>query len=120
MRDVVFIRALSVPTIIGVYEWERKVRQDLVADIEMETDVRAAAGSDDIDAALDYKAVAKRVQAHIHDSRCDLVETLAEQVAALILREFHVRCVRVALTKPGAVRGSESVGVRIERAAGEG
>ena len=118
MNDIVFIKALSVPTIIGIYAWEREVRQNLVADLEMETDIRAAARDDDIGSTPDYKAIAKRVEEYIRDSRCRLVETLAEQVAALVLAEFPVCRVRVTLSKPGAVRGAESVGVIIERTAG--
>ena len=116
MSDVVFVKALRVPVVIGVYEWERRLRQDLVVDLEMETDIRAAAANDDIGDTPDYKAVSKRVQAHIRDSRCRLVEALAEQVAALVLEEPTVRRVRVTLSKPGAVRGAKSVGVVIERA----
>lgn len=117
MSDIVFIKELSVPTVIGVYEWERKVRQNLVADLEIETDIRKAAAEDNIADTVDYKAIAKRVRAYIGDSRFCLVETLAERVAALVINEFAVRCVRVTLSKPGAVRGAANVGVTIERKA---
>ncbi len=113
--DIVFIEDLRIDAIIGIYDWERRIRQTLSFDIEMATDIRPAAASDDIGQALDYKAVAKRVIAHVEASECRLVETLAEQVAELIRREFGVPWLRLTLHKPGAVRGSRSVGIRIER-----
>lgn len=117
MNDTVFIKALRVKACIGVYEWEKRVRQDVVADIEMAADVAGAAKSDGIDDAIDYKAVSKRVAQFISESRVSLLETLSVQVADLIIKEFGVARVRVCLAKPGAVRGAESVGVTVERPA---
>ena len=116
MGDRIFVRDLRTETIIGIFDWERKVRQTLSFDLEFPGDIRRAAKSDRIEDTLNYKSVAKRVLAFVEASECHLVETLAEQVAQLILKEFAVEWVKVTLNKPGALRGSRDVGVEIERA----
>ena len=113
--DIVFIRDLRIPATIGVYPWERAIRQTLSLDIELSTDIRRAAASDDIADALDYKAVAKRVITFVGESRFLLVETLAERVADLIVNEFSVPWLRLQVNKIGAVRGARDVGIIIER-----
>lgn len=113
--DCVFIEALEIEALIGIYDWERRVRQPLLFDIEMLFDNRVPAATDAIADTLDYKAVSVRVVDFVSQSGFGLVETLAENVAALILEEFPVRRLRLKLSKPGAVRGARSVGVRIER-----
>jgi dihydroneopterin aldolase len=113
--DRVFIAGLEIETVIGIYEWERNVRQPLVFDIEMEFDNRVPAASDDIVDTLDYKAVSKRVIAFVSASGFGLVETLAERCAELLLAEFPIASLRLKLSKPGAVRGARAVGVIIER-----
>lgn len=113
--DTVFIEALEVETVIGIYDWERKIRQKVVLDIEMGFDNTRAAASDKIEDTVNYKAVAKRLIGFIEGSSFELVETLAEHCAAIIRDEFGVPWVRLKLAKPGAVRGSRSVGVVIER-----
>ena len=113
--DKVFIEALEIDALIGIYDWERRIRQPLLFDIEMSFDNRVPAASDAIDDTLDYKAVSKRVVAYVSESGFGLVETLAERVAAIILDEFAVQHVRLKLSKPGAVRGARAVGVMIER-----
>ncbi|TQV71862.1 dihydroneopterin aldolase [Exilibacterium tricleocarpae] len=113
--DIVYIRDLQVETIIGIFDWEREVKQRVSLDLEMATDIRPAAQTDDIQHALDYKAVAKRLIAFIEDSQFQLVETLAEQVAAIVRQEFGVSWLRLRLSKPGALRGSRDVGILIER-----
>src|SRR5690606_20591099 len=115
--DTVFIEALEVEALIGIYDWERRIRQPLLFDIEMDFDNRVPAASDDIADTLDYKAVGKRVIGYVSQSEFGLVETLAERVAAIILDEFGVARVRLKLSKPGAVRGARAVGVIIERTA---
>jgi len=115
MGDRIFIRDLRTETIIGIYDWERKVRQTLSFDLEFPGDIRRAAASDRIEDTLNYKSVAKRVLAFVEASEYQLVETLAENVAQLILREYSVEWVKVTLNKPGAVRGSRDVGVVLER-----
>ncbi len=113
--DIVFIEDLRIDATIGIYEWEKRIKQTLAFDLEMAADIRKAAASDKIEDALNYKAVSKRIIQFVEESRFELVETLAEEVAALVLREFDVPWLRLTLNKLGAVRGSRSVGIRIER-----
>ena len=115
--DHVFIEGLEIEALIGIYDWERRIRQPLVFDIEMAFDNRIPAASDAIGDTLNYKAVSKRVVQYVSESDFGLVETLAERVAAIILEEFGVQRVRLKLSKPGAVRGARAVGVVIERSA---
>jgi dihydroneopterin aldolase len=113
--DTVFIENLRIDTVIGIYDWERRIRQPVAIDLEMAFDNRRPAASDLIDDTLDYKAVAKRLIAFVEGSDFQLVETLAERCAALVQEEFHVGWLRLKLSKPGAVRGADNVGVVIER-----
>jgi dihydroneopterin aldolase len=113
--DTIFISDLRIETIIGIYDWERKVRQTISLDLEMATDIRKAAASDSIEDTLNYKAVAKRLIAFVGDSEFQLVETLAERIAGIVTQEFGVSWLRLKLHKPGALRGSRDVGVMIER-----
>lgn len=113
--DIVFINDLRIDTIIGIYDWERQVRQTVSLDIEMAHSISRAAATDDIQYALNYKAVAKRVIAFIESSQFLLVEAMAEKTAQLIMTEFQVPWVRIKLHKPGALRGAKDVGVFIER-----
>lgn len=113
--DHVFIEGLQIDTVIGIYDWERKIRQPLVFDLEMAFDNRIPAATDAIADTLDYKAVSHRIVEYVGASEFGLVETLAERVAAIVLDEFAVSRVRLKLSKPGAVRGARSVGVSIER-----
>jgi len=113
--DRVFIEDLRIETVIGIYDWEREIRQTVSLDLEMVFDIRQAAASDNIDDALNYKAVAKRLIQFVEASRFQLVESLAEQCAAIVLDEFPVISLRLKLSKPGAVRGSSAVGVILER-----
>jgi dihydroneopterin aldolase len=113
--DIVYIRDLKVATVIGIFDWERRIRQTVSLDLEMATDIRRAAASDHIDDALDYKAVGKRLIAFIEASEFQLVETLAERVADIVIGEFGVPWMKLRLSKPGALRGSQDVGIIIER-----
>jgi len=113
--DIVFIKGLRIETVIGIYDWEKAIRQPVVLDIEMGADLRRAAASDQIGDALDYKAVSKRLKQFVGASRFELVETLAEHCAAIILHEFSVPWVRLTLNKIGAVTDADGVGVIIER-----
>ncbi len=113
--DIVYIRDLKIETVIGIFDWERRIRQTVSLDLEMATDIRKAAASDDIKDALDYKAVAKRLISFVSESEFLLVETMAEKIAAIVREEFQVPWLRLRLSKPGAVRGSQDVGVIIER-----
>ena len=113
--DIIYLRDLTIETVIGVYDWEREIRQKVIFDLEMGTDIRKAAASDNIADTLDYKSVAKRVIDYVGKSEFELVETLAEGVAGIILNEFDVPWIRLSLNKKGAVRGATDVGVVIER-----
>lgn len=113
--DIVYIRDLKVDTIIGIYDWEREVRQMVSLDLEMAFDIAEAARTDNIEHTLNYKAVAKRLIAFIEGSEFMLVETMAEKAATIVRQEFNVPWLRLRLSKPGAVRGSRDVGVIIER-----
>ncbi|HUY83338.1 MAG TPA: dihydroneopterin aldolase [Steroidobacteraceae bacterium] len=113
--DKIFIHALKSEAIIGIFDWERQVKQTVLVDLEFAADVRKAAASDSIDDTLNYKRVAKRLIAFIEESSFHLIETLAERIARLVLEEFGVEWVRVVLSKPGAVRHSRDVGIIVER-----
>lgn len=113
--DKVFIRGLEVEGIIGIFQWEREVKQIISVDIEMDFDNKKAAKSDSIEDALNYKLVGKRITSYVKNSKFQLVETLAEDISKIILKEFPVTNVRVTLSKPGALRGSDSVGISIKR-----
>ena len=114
--DIVFIRGLEVRTIIGVREWERQVKQTVVLNLDMQTDVGAAAATDELDNTLSYSDVANAVETFVSDSSFGLVETLAERVAALVMAEFPVGWLRLELIKP-QLSGRHVVGVVIERSA---
>lgn len=113
--DTVFIEDLRIETIIGIYDWEREIRQIVSIDLEMATDNSKAAATENIDDALNYKAVAKRLIQFVEDSEFQLVETMAERIGEIVLNEFNVPWMRLKLSKPGAVTGSRAVGVIIER-----
>lgn len=113
--DRVFIRALRLPAVIGVYDWEREVRQELLLDVEMAWDMRAAAQSDDVADALNYAAVSARLREYAAAKSFFLIEKFASEIADLLMREFAVKWLRLSLSKPGAVPEADTVGVMIER-----
>jgi dihydroneopterin aldolase len=113
--DRIFLSELKIDTIIGIWEWERRIRQTVVVDLEMSADIARAAATDDVADTLNYKSVAKRIQDFVAGSEFQLVETLAERIAAIIREEFKVAWVKVRVNKPGAIRGSRDVGILIER-----
>ena len=113
--DRIFLTALSTEAVIGIYDWERGVKQRLEVDLEIWMDLAAAAKSDSIEDTLNYKSVAKRVLAFVEASSFRLVEALAGEIARIVLEEFKVARVRVTIHKPGAIRHSRDVGVIVER-----
>jgi len=113
--DTIYLHGLTVDAVIGIWEWERRIKQKVVIDIDMDADIRKAAASDAVEDTLNYKAVAKRIVELAETSGFQLVETLAERIAELVRNEFGVPWVRVRVNKPGAIRGSRDVGVVIER-----
>ena len=113
--DTVYIRDLRIETIIGIYDWEREVKQTISLDLEMAHDIRKAADTDNIEYALNYKSIAKRLIAFVEQSEFLLVERMAEEVARIVLDEFSVPWLKLRVSKPGALRGSKDVGILIER-----
>ena len=113
--DQIFLTGLTTECIIGIWDWERRVKQKVVIDLEMGADIRKAAASDAIEDTLDYKKVSKRLLQFVADSQFQLVETLTERIAEIVVTEFGVPWVRVKLNKQGAIRGSRDVGILIER-----
>jgi dihydroneopterin aldolase len=117
--DRIFLRGVAVDCIIGFIDWERRVKQTVVIDLEMTVDCRHAAIRDEVADTLNYKTVAKRLISFVAESSFNLVETLVERIAGVVLNEFGVAWVRVTVSKPGAIRGSRDVGVTIERTRAE-
>lgn len=117
--DRIFLRGLAVECVIGFIEWERRVKQTVVIDLELPVDCRRAALTDEVSDTLDYKKVAKRVIAFVEGTQFKLVETLAQRIAMMVLEEFDVPWIRLSVSKPGAIRGSRDVGVTIERTRAE-
>ena len=115
MTDTVFINGLKAASVIGCYDWERDIRQTLVIDLELKADFTRAAQTDALKDALDYAAISQRVIAVCDESRFQLLEALAEHLAAIVLKEFSVESLRMTITKPGAVTEAEGVGVVIDR-----
>jgi dihydroneopterin aldolase len=113
--DIIFLHDLTIETIIGIYDWERKEKQSVILDLDMAADIPRAASTDSIDDTLNYKAVAKRLIEYVGESDFQLVETLAERVAEIVLNEFDVKWLRLRVNKKGAVRYAGDVGVVIER-----
>ena len=113
--DRIFLRGLTAECVIGFIDWERRVKQTVVVDLELPVDCRHAAVTDDVTDTVDYKKVSKRVLAFIEASEFMLVETLAQRLAMLILEEFAIEWIRLSINKPGAIRNSRDVGVAIER-----
>jgi dihydroneopterin aldolase len=113
--DRIFLRGLTAECVIGFIDWERRVKQTVVVDLELPVDCRQAAVTDDVTDTVDYKKVSKRVLAFIEASEFKLVETLAQRLAMLILEEFSIEWIRLSINKPGAIRNSRDVGVSIER-----
>lgn len=113
--DKIFIHALKTEAIIGIFDWERQVKQTVIVDIEISADIAKAALSDSINDTLNYKRIAKRVLAFVEESKFHLVETLAERIAMLLLDDFGIDWVSISLSKPGAIRSSRDVGVKLER-----
>jgi 7,8-dihydroneopterin aldolase/epimerase/oxygenase len=117
VTDRIFLSALTVECIVGIWEWERRVKQTVIVDLELAADIRKAAATDRIEDTIDYKKVAKRLLAFIGESQFHLVETLTERIAQLVVTEFGVSWVKVRLNKQGAIRGARDVGIEIERSA---
>jgi dihydroneopterin aldolase len=115
--DIIYLHNLSIDTVIGVWEWERRIRQTLILDIELGVDAARAGNSDSIEDTVDYQAVTDRIMAFAAASEFRLIEALAEHIAQIVLAEFGVKWIRVKVDKQGVVRHVRDVGVIIERGA---
>ena len=115
MQDKIFLEALEAKCLIGIFDWERKIKQKILIDLEFSADIRRAARKDRIQDTLDYKQIAKSTLHFVSKSRFYLIETLAEKLAEMLLRKFHLTQIKVRISKPGAIRGSKNVGVEILR-----
>ena len=113
--DSVFIKGLKTEGIIGVFDWEREIRQPLYIDVVMATDIRRAAVEDNLAHTLDYKAITDRIQHFVADSGFKLIETLAERLAATLQAEFHIVWLQLSVHKPGAIADAQDIGITIER-----
>lgn len=114
-KDTIFLRDLEIDATIGVYEWEKRIRQKVCINLEMAADITQAAASHSIDDTLDYKAVAKRIVQFVEASHYELIESLIEKVAAMLIQEYNIPWLRITISKPRAVRGARDVGITIER-----
>ena len=115
MRDTIFLQGLEARGIIGIEEWERRKPQTIRVTLEMACDANLPAAEDDIEKALNYKTIAKQILQHIEESSYFLIETLAVRLGEMIQRDHGVTWLRLRVSKPGAIRFSENVGVEIER-----
>ena len=115
MKDKIYIKDLRVKTIIGIFDWERKVKQEVSIDIEFPFDCKRAAQNDDINDSVDYKKICKAVIKLVEESSYQLQESLIEAIACLIKDDFGIVSVKLRISKPGALRGAEDVGIMIER-----
>lgn len=115
MRDKIFLEGLEVKCKIGIFDWERKIRQKILIDLEIPADIRKAAKRDDIKDTVDYKKISKHTIDFISHSEFYLIETLAERLAQSILKTFKLSYIKIRLGKPGAIRGSKNVGLEIIR-----
>jgi len=114
-QDKIFLEALEVHCLIGIFDWERKIKQKILIDLEFPADIRKAAKTDRIQDTIDYKKIAKRTIEFTAKSKFFLVETLAEKLAQMILSEFRLPQIMIRISKPGAIRGANNVGVQITR-----
>ena len=115
MKDIIYIKDLRVETIIGIFDWERKVKQEVSIDMEFPFDCKKAAATDSIDDTIDYKAICKGVIKFVENSSFQLQESLAEGIAALVKEEYNVKSIKLRVSKPGALRGAKDVGLVIHR-----
>jgi dihydroneopterin aldolase len=113
--DIIFLRELKVVTLIGIYEWEKRVPQTLQLDLDIALPNSRACQSDDIKDALDYAKVAEHIQKVLSNGHFSLLESLAEHIAQIILKDFNAPWVKVSIAKLQALRGCKQVGISIER-----
>ena len=113
--DIIFLHGLKIECTIGIWDWERQISQTLIFDLDIGFDTKIAAKSDSIEDTLSYREIAKRISTFVTEARAQLVETLAEGVAQIVLQEFGASWVKVRVNKQNAVTDASDVGVVIER-----
>jgi len=113
--DIVFLHGLTIDCVVGLWEWERAIKQRIIVDLDMATDIAKTAASGKLEDTIDYSAVSKHIQALVIDGQFELVETMAEKIAESLNHEFNIPWCRVRINKRGAVTGATDVGVEIER-----
>ena len=115
MKDIIYIKDLRVQTIIGIFGWEREVRQEVSIDLEISFDCKKAAKTDSIEDTIDYKTICKAVIKFVEGSSFQLQESLAEGIASLVKDQFNVKSIKLRVSKPGALKGAKDVGLIIHR-----
>jgi len=113
--DIVFLHGLQVDCVVGLWDWERAIRQRIIIDLDMATDIEKTAASGKLEDTIDYSAVSKRIHTLVVEGKFELVETMAEKIAETLMGEFRIPWCRVRINKRGAVTGATDVGVIIER-----
>ncbi|QDP02283.1 dihydroneopterin aldolase [Thalassotalea sp. PS06] len=113
--DIIFIEGLKVHTTIGYYEWEKKIKQLLVFDIDIATDVRPAASNDELAKTIDYAEVSEFVEQFCQENPVDLLETLGQRLVDSLISKYQIDWIRIKIAKPGAVEQANAVGIIIER-----
>jgi dihydroneopterin aldolase len=117
--DKIFLRELRIETIIGFWEWERRIKQIVSIDLEIGTDARVAAASDAIAGTLNYEQLAKRLLEFVGEAQFQMVEALATAIGKIVVKEFGAPWVKVSVAKPGAIPAARDVGIVIERTPGD-
>jgi dihydroneopterin aldolase len=113
--DKVFIKGLHIQTTIGFFQWEKEIKQTLVIDVAMAWDTAKAAENDELAKTLDYAEISIAIETFANENPVDLLETLAERMAAFLMTQFHIPWLQLTIGKPGAVHNAATVGVKIER-----
>tara|TARA_Y100001970_G_C14210663_1_gene846692 strand:- start:758 stop:1120 length:363 start_codon:yes stop_codon:yes gene_type:complete len=113
--DKIFLRDLKLKTRIGIFEWEKQIDQVININIEVGTDIKRASETDDVQYSLDYKSLSIKVKDYVSNNQHDLIETLIENIAQMLLDEFDINYVTISISKPGAIRDSQDVGIEITR-----
>ena len=115
MKDIIYIKDLRVKTIIGIFDWVRKVKEEVSIDIEFPFDCKKAAATDSIEDTIDFKTICKAVIKFVEGSSFQLQESLAEGIASLVKDQFNVKSIKLRVSKPGALKGAKDVGLIIHR-----
>lgn len=113
--DIIQIHDLSVQTIIGTHAWEQSIAQTIILNLEIGTDFKALAQSDNINETINYNTIANHLTSYLSTSQCQLIETLAERIAEALINEYAMRWLKLTITKPGALENAKAVSVTIER-----